>query len=420
MYRKISGYEIQTLLDLQGKFYLIHPFENNFKRNIFNNIIDKLDKLPIKIYTNLLFNLKYKKLLIFDNINELNIYYKTELVKIASRLKMSVKWNDIGTEDILSMIASINYGSFDKIFELLILMKMITDIKSFISNVDVDNEIEFIFNTINNLKNKFPILFEKKTYNYYYNKNKDIAEAIINNFIKEYKKTILDPSNKNYNIASWNKFTQLYVNNELKIEKIIDIIIEEEEIKKLSSFKLDIFNYCTLNNINFENIITFIDKYIKLIKTNFELNILSNNESDFSKIILSLMHGYVYNTGYRINTQDKNHRNLLVNEKEMYLLNKTKENKSNTIFYYNKNYGEEIYEIGLTNKIKIEYLVDTNPLYFNNNNFNKNIIMKDNKYISGDLFDELCVKICNYKNIKNIYENVEYPILNDYIKKIKN
>jgi hypothetical protein len=87
-------YDLQTLIDKEGKFYIIHPNENDFKRDIDNNNTIKLDS----IYENKieLMIMYFKKLGIFDINNKLT-YYGQLLVNCSQLF-------ELGLEQIFSIM----------------------------------------------------------------------------------------------------------------------------------------------------------------------------------------------------------------------------------------------------------------------------------------------------------------------------
>lgn len=210
MYRKESGYQIDILLDIEGKFYIIHPKEHIIKRNILGNIIEYLDnknkwtrksELPSYIMRNIILNQSEKYFLVdmsmtiynrtFDNnINDM-LLYKTEFFEYVGALRELIDSYDFDTSDYITLLTSESYGSFNEVLEVLSMLKVIKNsMKNLIIDMNIyndqDNEIEFIHKLISNFKNKFNYfnLFNIK-------KNdtnlKEQYESFVEKRIEEYK-----------------------------------------------------------------------------------------------------------------------------------------------------------------------------------------------------------------------------------------
>jgi len=86
---KLGGYDIQTIFDDDGNFFLIHPFENQIKRNEYTGEIINLDKNVIKTYENQ-FNQLFKLRFIVVS-KENNTYIKTALFSKLQELLEKIR-----------------------------------------------------------------------------------------------------------------------------------------------------------------------------------------------------------------------------------------------------------------------------------------------------------------------------------------
>jgi len=442
MNRIESGYNLETLLDLDGLFYIIHPFENKIKRNILGNIIqfcnfenklEKKNKLPEYFFTNLLNNQMYKNFLV--NINgtndlhslalrrsgvstslrsidstELNYeyIYKTEIIDYVSKTRKLINLNEISNKDLIILLSSKAYNSFYEVLEILTMIKTINNnIKNLIVDISIyneqDNELIFIYNLIQSFKKSFHYLsiFEIKN-------NKTTYSKIINEKIDKYlfdrKIYNYDPP-KTYSVYEWNKLNYLYKNGKIRNgfnDLIGEYLIQNDNI---DVYKNDIIKWCSYNNINSEIFINYLIKHKKILlefltisknldknnnevdpltlmeqeSTSFKKSLLCKNE--FEHIIRPFIHGYPLNIALKIDSKDNFYKILLSNLK---IKNSNKNNNNNLIFYYFS--GESLLdnnlEMSLTNKIDIEWLFNVLPIYYKPSNFKNIMIKKTNNNIN--------------------------------------
>lgn len=479
MIRNMSGYNINIALDKLGLFYIIHPYENRIKRNILGVIIEYLDtdnkwikiklELPDYYFTNLILN-KSRKYFLVDikalysqlSVNKIikNDIYKTELFELVNKLREIIEINEILENDLIMILTSIAYNTFEENLEILTMIKTINNsIKNLILDMkkynNQDNEIEFIYNIINDFKNKFHFLnlFNIKNINTtnLKEKYKNNVDTIIEQFIKDRNKSIYDPPVNIYTSKQWNKFNELYNKGELKINFdyiITDILKTSSNFYNFEDYKDEIIKWCKYNNINGDIFIEFLKKLVtfKLSfatrKKNNNPNLITidpleemaNEASGFKKslitdtkierIIRPFIHGEPFNIAIKCSSNVdyyKTTQSLTI----IYNNNKIN-NKANLLYYYNKTPSNQFdYDMTLTNKIKIEWLFNVLPFYYKPSNF-KNIILKRNdtkidKLINqGDMFDYFCVELRNKWTLNNIpYESTNMLILRTFIKNLK-
>jgi hypothetical protein len=146
--------------------------------------------------------------------------------------------------------------------------------------------------------------------------------------------------------------------------------------------------------------------------------------SDYEKIIRPFLHGNPFNIGLKLKTHG-----LYKTLPPFNIINSSKPNNAQLIFYLSKKQSNEIKEnftINITNKIEIEWLFNTLPFYYKPSNFKNQIVKKINKNtyktyeLYGNLFDEFCVKLANKWSIQNIpFDSTELPILKEFIRNLK-
>ena len=474
MYRKESGYQIDILLDIKGKFYIIHPKEHIIKRNILGNIIEYLDnknkwtrksELPSYIMSNIILNQSEKYFLvdismkiynpIFDNnINDM-LLYKTEFFEYVRALRELVDSYDFDTADYVTLLTSESYGSFNEVLEVLSMLKVIKNsMKNLIIDMNIyndqDNEIEFIHKIISNFKNKFNYfnLFNIKkndtNLKEQYEKLKEQYKSFVDKRIEEYRndrKIYNKDPPKKYSSKEWNKFNQLYLSGKLRngFDYLIsDLLESNDNINNFVNYIEQINTWASFNNINGSILIDYLYTYKKyylkfmtIKKNDPKLDPLKemrkemssfkkslSNKNQYEKIIRPFIHGKPYNFGLRINSSDIFHTTI----PPMKITNShSKVNENNMIFYFNR----VDYEMSITNKIEIEWLFKVLPIYYKPSNF-KNIILSRNgddinKYeLKGDLFDNFCVELRNKWSPNNLpFESTEKEILKEFIKNIK-
>jgi hypothetical protein len=470
MYKSESGFSLYELLDYNGLFYIIHPFENLLKRNIKGNIINYTindieykikDKIPDIIFKNMLLSLSQTYLLVDLKLNnDINVLdtFKTEFVNIINDMDEYLDWKEKTIEDIIIILTSKAYGSFNEVLEILTLIKTINGtMKNLFINSNIpdnymsqDNEIEYLYNIILNFKKSFSYfnIFNIKSYSILENKYKYDAEILVQNFLVDYEKNKLEPPKNKYSVKLWNKLSKAYNNNLLNTKEgfmdyVSDMFSVTDEIYNFRNYKEEIKLWIKNKNIDSKILIDFLEDYtyillnILTIKKKFDPNknkldplekmeIESNsfkksltNSNDLEHIIRPFLHGKPYNITLKLKTHGK--YNIIPPAN---VINSSKPNNGKILFYFNKidsfdkNY---IFSINITNKIDIKWLTSALPNYYKPQNF-KNIIY--NKYkmyeLYGDLYDDFCMELKNNWSLHNIpFESTELPILKEFIKNLK-
>lgn len=466
MYRKESGYNISTLLDTEGTFYIIHPKEHIIKRNILGYIIGYLDdknkwnkknELPSDILKNIILNQSEKYFLVdismkiynktyMSNINNM-LLYKTEFFEYVSVLRELIDSYDFDTADYITLLTSESYGSFNEVLEVLSMIKVIKNsMKNLIINMnlynDQDNEIEFIHKLINNFKknfNYFNLFSIKNDTNLKMQYNK-FVEKQIDEYKNDQKIYGKDPPIK-YSSKVWNNFNQLYLSGKLRNGfdyLIFDLLASNDNINNFVNYTEQINTWASFNNINGSVLIEYLYtykkyylKFLSLKKDDPKLDPLKEmqkeassfkkslcNKNQYEKIIRPFIHGKPYHLALRMNSSDIHHTTIPPTQ---VINSDSKVNINNIIFYFSKKEND----MSITNKIEIDWLTNVLPFYYKPSNF-KNIILKRvgetiNKFeLKGDLFDNFCVELKNKWSSNNLpFESTEKEILKEFIKNIK-
>jgi HrpA-like RNA helicase len=305
-----SGQIIDNILDYGGNFYLIHPFENNMKRNILNNIIQfeniKTNSIPLVAYIYIIFTLFNNNLLIDTNSNLLYAYptdinsanrkwVKSELAlqveKITSKLQSTLQYS-------ITLIAASAMGCLNEVIDIKLFLetidfsfrnlhakeiKWITFKKNWFDN-HVKSDLIFIYNLVQKIKNKFSNLLA-------FNINSKSAQQTLDihcqNLLTKFKK-LKNKQNESYLTKSsnneppttfdgilWNKLSNLKNNGKL-LKEYKNVIFADKSILDLmysdiEKNKKEITSWCNNNMLNDNAIIKFIIKYGE-----YNLNQLNN------------------------------------------------------------------------------------------------------------------------------------------------
>jgi hypothetical protein len=373
MIMTLTGQLQKNLLDIDGDFYLIHPFENYISRNILNKIITNKSKNSIE---SIFFN-KLKQYQLIDiyknlhNISKEKIYIKTKLslalLDIQSHFILTQQNSTLNPS--LSLIASIIVNCQEEFLEIFTFLEIIqyninNIIKSEInwfaykenfSTTKTFSDVIYIYNIIKNFKQTFNHLL---IFNIDSKNTKVLLIYLLNKVIEYYKHTILLDLTDSKDIKIYNKINSINDQNIDKIfEKTKSIIIKSNKIVDI--FKKDIndniniiIRWCNINYFNFDIINKYLNKLIlvKLDNFIFDKNLIKNyNLSDNYNIILN---NYIIEEKL-INSFIFGYNNKIVKSKngELYIPN-TKNDIKIKISPYNS-------MIKLINDVDILYLQST-------------------------------------------------------------
>ena len=463
-----DGYMSDTLLDLAGDFYIIHPEENNIKRNImgniimfnnksankiikrnflemFKNITNKLLYLPIKIKTKSNIEITYyKRTNYYDKISEVMNITKLE-EKDAIILYISSGFNLLfEAVQVISMLKVI--GDMNNIIKMENNKYSYDEIRNIFGS---DSDITSIYKIITVLKNKFPDLLIYKIFN----------NSILEQYKSQYMSIMNEYRRKNYsNIKdSLDLMNWLYNNGELNDNKgflywlkssgifkkllLNDIYINKESIR----------NVCNDYYLNYTKVIEYYEYLIYLsisiltADVEYDINYKKINPLTEVKIInpyllkvvnssiedklnyaffisQPLFFSVMFENGYKNNRNDCVIKPLI--KGALNALNTLCTNISSYIGYYNikNNNMSVIYNINISK------LTNYNPYFYNPSKIKNFYINKINnkiniKNFNSNEWNRVIMNINNtFSNLSfDIFplNNPFFPIIQEYSKQIK-
>jgi len=463
-----DGQIMTNIFDCEGRFYLIHPFENSIKRNILNNIIyynnKKQNNIPIKRFVFLINYLYLKNLIINTNYNLYNNiilsngegFIKTELGAKIPELEMTIP-------DALTMISAAAMGCLTEVYEITIFIQILGSLSSIVSRNstwekfkeiygNIKSDIIFIYNIIKKLRTNFSHL-------YLFNLNSSNIGSILKQHydeelikFKKLSKDLKEPP-ADYDVLLWNKLKKLKhdgildseINKILKIDKSTLNII----ISNIDAYKKDIITWAERNYFNSDIILTLLEKLGEYYLTKDVIDSksdvfnwardLSSNYNKYlteytieERIIRSFLYGksnhFTFSLDYNILQTFMNYNLLIVQINE----NETLTNTTNNIMFY-LNYtendkikmktGENAINISFINQIEPAWLIPTAPLFFNST-FNDILELTDNNdnisisFLKSRSFKKIQNEIANNWNQDfNIWDSNTTPILKEFFKK---
>ena len=451
-----DGYIYTILFDIIGKFYIIHPYENNINRNILGEIYSYNDiitsKLDPIIYNKMLVNVKNKLLYLPIIINDKTYYKRTEYYD-----RISEVMNIIKMEEKDSIILYICAG-FNILFEgcqTISMLKAIGDMSGIIkqslknennyydevkSIFGSNSDITSIYKITSLLKNKFPDLLIYKIYD-----NINILDKFrytYNEILKEYRRKNYRAIKDSIDLMNW-----LHYNGYLDSDKGFLHWIKSSGIFKTTLlndiYKAPIKKVCDDYYLNYVKIIQYYENLVNLIisilsadieydKSYNKVNPFIDAKNNYSYLVKvakdveeqlnyafftsqPLFFSVMFENGYKtMSTYDCTIKKLYVNNK---INNNTLcNNIGSYIGYYNikNNQMSIIYNIDI-NKLCYYNPFHYNPYYivnilvkkfnskvsylqFNSNEWNKLIMIINNTY-SNLAFDMFPLNNPNFKII---------------------
>lgn len=466
-----NGQIISNIMDQSGLFYLIHPFENDIKRNILNNIILFEEKnnniIGLDRFVYIFSYLLNKNLIIDVNSTQL-YYYNDELIdknrkfiksELGNKISKINQLLDIKIDDSITLIAAKGMNCLIEVYEIQKLLELINyslpklinknikwkNFKNIYSS-NINSDIIFIYNILSKFKLYFKNLsiFNSKNNNLDKRLNEFSEESIklFNKLKKQYK---LPPLN--YDIDMWNKLSALKNKGTLNSVSVSKLFTD---LKTNDLFKLEILNntdeitkWCNNNYINIDIINSFLNKlvYYKYKLSNIDEIIGIDIHSNYNKYLYTgsiderIIRSFLYgrSTQITIKTDNTNIASYLnfklfnVNISNTFNNTNTVTNLSNYLVFY-LNYIESPTEtdtimISIMSHIDPKWLIPANPLFMNpkyfSNNFNIYNEKKLIESIQSDCIDKLKKEITNNWNQGyNIWDTNELPLLQYYSKTV--
>ena len=467
-----DGQIFANILDIDGQFYLIHPFENSIKRNILNNIIEfelkprkEINQIAFKSILN---DLQSYSLVVdankhlydpLDLVNNLQ-FVKTELGEKVCKLEFPLA-------DSMTLISASAMGCLTEVYEIKVFIDTIGSIKSLISpEIDwskfyeiygnIKSDFFFIYNIIYNLRKNFPDLY---VFNIFTDRFESIlnqhSNQILEKFIKLSKQFNEPP--ENYNIDLWNNLNKLknHSNDKDNFTSLTNndsstLFILMDNIDKYSK---EITKWANRKYLNSEAIINFLNKLSKYYLTkpiinnpvlvwaqdfNSNFNKYLTNYTLEEKIVRSFLYGKQCQFTFR---HQRDYLQTLLN----YQIFRVSINKnlfgqeetlvklpSNFYFYYTYtedekskiNTGLDSIKCSWISYIEPEWLIPAFPLFYNPS-FNDSIRISTNKgdytidFLKSQVFNKISKKIINNWNQNyNIWDSHLTPILRDFYRSV--
>ena len=385
---------------------------------------------------------------IFDTYKNL---YVSEIYKLINTLFTKLAFIS-NIKEAFIIIAAIGFNCLLDVISILTLIKLLNNSINnlFINNKkynDQDRELELLFDIIIKFKKKFKyfIIFNINSLEDLYNINKKIYYKLCNEFIKIHKENM---SSSTFGAILFNKMKISYENgvlfdiNTYKNLLNMNSILTEAIFEDFLTFSSEIEEWCINNNIKYTIFDKFLNNYTKntidilTISKNTETDILEvsvidiikeftsnftkilDNSSPYEKIIRSFIFGYPLQYGFKI---DNSKYYFTYNNYK--IINKYPNNAFCLIYLYGEdNNNSNIINISLTNKIKLSWLVNALPFYFNKDNF-KNIYLNytnnnlEIKEVNSYNWDLLCKQITEI-NSSNVLLDIHKKLQNNNLLKV--
>ena len=335
--RKEKGYEFKQLLDLDGLFYIIHPFENKIKRNVLNQIISyenktfgskkvNIDINEWKEYiNNFKVNLQYLKVNSNDNKEnrkDTDIYKKTLLSKNMEELTSFLSEVNLEPKEVKSLFYSSGFGVLNENIQIIALLRSCSyNVTSLAKMIDIKrNDFINLFKKFNDSKSdilaihKICSLIRKQF-------SKLILFEIIGKKIPQKYKNEYDMIVKSF---KENKFT-VDPNKRLKFVKDINLLNRLKNQGKLDSNNGFLYWLSQSNKLKediFNDIKSRADEIIRFCNTNYL------NPSIISKYFEEL-----YNIYLIISTIDKDIDKKFNEKNPLVAISELKNNFNRTLTY---------------------------------------------------------------------------------------
>lgn len=460
-----DGYMSDTLLDIYGDFYIIHPQENYIKRNIMGNIIifDNIttNKITKKIFNEMIMNSKFKLLFVPIKLTKNNkdiIYYKR--TNYYDKISEVMNITKLEEKDAIILYISAGFNLLFEACQVISMLKVIGDMSNIIKNennkflynniIEIfgsDSDITSIYKITSLLRNHFPSLL---VYNIFNSASLEKYKTQYMTIFKEYKRKNYTQIKDSIDLMNW-----LYNNGELNETKgflywikssglfrnllLNDIYKNQESIRQICdnyflNYNKVIEYYEFLINLSI-NIITADAEYDADYKKINPLVEVKNINSYLLKTVNSsiedklnyaffisqpLFFSVMFENGYKtMTTNDCSIKPLFKG-----VLNTLCSNIGSYIGYYNiKNNN-----MSIIYNINISKLTNYNPFFFNPSNIKNSIIIKENnntllKSFNSNEWKRLIFNISNtFSNLSfDIFplNNPYYPIIQEYSKQVK-
>lgn len=319
-----TGFNKETLDDETGTFYIVHPDELCFMRNILGSIVGIIENDSCNIKQE---NKKFisEKMVTFWNIlreylfivadKEKNVY-KTEFG--SNIIKMNQQMISLTLQQVISFIYSRKYNCSDDMLKLIAMHSTLRSINDIIYTKLIDEvdkktgniiskpyrQIEEILNLYgNSYGDSYALIKISNDIINFLTGNSSLTNIIANkkspsimtNLLMEKRKFIDGIKSNDYrniNTDVLHNFIQMYNTNKLSLDtqissKEFDKLISNDTIIRgyLSKFKEKeyvnmIENWCNKKHLNYANVMNFFDKYLSLLNsiTKYENGLIDTDQ----------------------------------------------------------------------------------------------------------------------------------------------
>jgi len=285
-----TGYSIDTLTDVYGKFYLIHPDELEISRNINGDVIkvnkDDIDLLDngmmlsykMKTFWNMMLDSKLIEIVDNKKVRKTQLGIQTQKLKQQVGNLIDEKTFD-SSKDTLNIVYAKLYGFDDNMIKIISMW------------FACDYNVKSLIYTVNNRQNYSQ--FKKMFYNYAIDNESKVLLNICNRFniysqINNYESSIIKDRRNNINLDT--KKIDAYVNKQKWDKWCIDHALNVNAIKNYARIYLKLRDISS--TLNVDNLHQFIDMDVKR----------TINDKNYIDIIFGLTN--VYNICRKINNVD--------------------------------------------------------------------------------------------------------------------
>lgn len=359
-----DGFTYDFLNDNLGEFYIIHPFEKSYERNIFRQFIN-LKESKRKLYKNIAIIPKYflNRLLInfriaktdekYNGIDKIDIYKKTYLSKKIEEFIRS--FGNIDYSLALTILCSNSINLMDEVISIISILEAInynienlynldgmkySETKKFFNNIrsnsyqNYKSDIEYLLKICDNFKSIFKLknIFNNEKSNKLlmteYQKIVDVySKSKSKNTINEFKSNIikkigintfqiLKTIDKQGKIGTKEGYQEWY-RKDTNVDKVFEDITDSELKKFCKTYN---FNITTIKNfyknfIKYNRLVQSLDyrndsmydlesplMWIKNLDNNFKISF--SNMDKFDKVINLFLIGYSQNVCLKKNITD--------------------------------------------------------------------------------------------------------------------
>lgn len=475
---KNSGFTHNQLLDNQGFFYIIHPFETLIKRNLMNQIIEyndsKIDiqKKITRSFNPMLISMEYKSLYLNTNISKENSSYKKTIYsEKIQEVTRDITTSFLDESESISLLIGKGYGIELEVAEILSLISACNKTPSILASYSKTNKKILEFDKLQHrykshsdvisfyyicrlLRNKLKNLQIYKLY-----RNKTIFKKYRKKYsdnvkkFKEEKKFTLEPDKeimKDYNILNQIKrdgkindeagfllwlqgsgfikehFKKDLEKNYPKIEKIceseyLNFEIIKNYFKNLTELIIGILTIEKETEKDFGDISPF--EWTNKIKNNLLLPL--ENDVIEERILYTFVLTNPVKIGIKMNINDNYFTTINSQDKVIIspLFNKINTfctDIGGTVFYYNLNTKDD--SISIISNINAKTLCKLFPIHYNPTKIKNIYLTYNNIYkFEGYVWDNFIHQVKNYNSF------TKFPLLNkrelkniyNYIKNIQ-